>query len=174
MLLHARETFSQQQQKARLWGNSKQEHYRHYPGITPCLKTSKASAWDGGDGIAADHSSSRASIRVGSCLGCSSALVAHNPLHCYNFHRVTCTNSMANTWLAQSRQIPVLRQAGLPLLQAPLAPSLEGEHPSGEPRAYPSPGPERGTTHSDQHRLQTPFSSPHLLPSSGFYSSKHL
>lgn len=93
------------------------------------------------------------------------------------------TNFMANTRLARSGQMPVLwpwRRApgtgrpGCPRSELPLHPAwMEGTW-VGDPKAHPTPGPARGTTRSDRHGLQTSFSSPHLLPPAGFYSSKYL
>lgn len=93
-------------------------------------------------------------------------------------------NFTANTRRARSGQMRVLclqrwargtGRVGCPRSEALLAPSLNGGHPGGgHLKARPTPGPARGTTRSEWHRLQTSFSSPRLLPSAGFYSSKSL
>lgn len=128
MLLHARETFSQQPQKAQLWENSKQEHYRHYLGITPCLKSSKAPAWDVGMGL------QLITALPGQAVGSVNALDAVLPL----WHTIHPIPMISTVSLVQTPwQTHGLLRAGRSCILG--APSLDGEHPSGEPQGTSHP-----------------------------------
>lgn len=93
------------------------------------------------------------------------------------------TNFTANTRRARSGQMRVLclqrwargtGRVGCPRSEALLAPSLNGGHPGGGPPRHVPPQDQQEGRRSEWHRLQSSFSSPHLLPSAGFYSSKSL